>query len=350
MDITDYLDLYGFGELAGQVDQLFPEWNLSLYQLMEQILSGNFKAGAEYLWQGLLLGLRQGVSSYWELFVLLLTLGMTASFYQVFASSFRSHQVADAGYFIFYVALMGILIKAFESMQSIALSFLDQMVLFIRLCVPAFCLCVGTATGSVTATTTYGSALFFLFVVEKVIRSILLPALEVYVLLSVVNGLWEEERLNTLLDQMKSLLQGSMKWILSGVCGVTFVRNAVQPAIDSLTGSTFQKILASIPALGNSADIAWQTAVGAAVLVKNGVGIVVVILLILLSIIPLCMIGVFALVLKADAILLGFFQDNRSVHCMERMGEGGYLLFQLLFSAMTVFLLFIALTILMTNR
>ena len=119
--------------------------------------------------------------------------------------------------------------------------------------------------------------------------------------------------------------------------------------MDSLAGSAFQKMVASIPLLGNVADIAWQTTVGAAVLVKNGVGIALVILLVLLGIAPLCMIGVFTVILKADAILLGLFQDNRSVHCMERMGEGGALLFQLLLSAMTVFFLFIALTVLLTN-
>ena len=348
MDITDYLDLYGLGELAGQVDGLFPDWNLSFYRLLQEVLQGNIKSGLHDLWHGILLGVKGSISSYWELFLLLLTLGIIASFYQIFAASFHNHQIADTGYYIFYVAMMGILIKAFVSMQGIAVEFLNQMVLFIRLCIPAFCLCVGTATGGATATATYGSALFFLFLVEKVLRSIFLPAVEVYILLSVTNGLWEEERLNTLLDQMKSLLQGGMKWMLGGVCGITFVRNAIQPAVDSLAGSAFQKMVASIPLLGNVADIAWQTTVGAAVLVKNGVGIVMVILLFLLGVVPLCMIGVFTLILKADGILLGLFQDNRSVHCMERMGEGGALLFQLLLSAMTVFFLFIALTVMLT--
>lgn len=348
MDITDYLDLYGLGELASQVDGLFSDWNLSFYRLLQEVLQGNIKSGLNELWHGVLLGVKGSISSYWELFLLLLTLGIIASFYQIFAASFHNHQIADTGYYIFYVAMMGILIKAFVSMQSIAVEFLNQMVLFIRLCIPAFCLCVGTATGGATATATYGSALFFLFLVEKVLRSIFLPALEVYILLSVTNGLWEEERLNTLLDQMESLLRGGMKWMLGGVCGITFVRNAIQPTMDSLAGSAFQKMAASIPLLGNVADIAWQTTVGAAVLVKNGVGIVMVILLFLLGVVPLCMIGVFALLLKADAILLGLFQDNRSVHCMERMGEGGVLLFQLLLSAMTVFFLFIALTVMLT--
>lgn len=349
MDITDYLDFYGLGELASQVDGIFPGWNLSFSRLLQEILQGNLRSGLDYLWQGILQGVKSSVSSYWELFLLLLTLGIIASFYQIFAASFHNHQIADTGYYIFYVTMMGILIKAFVSMQGIAVEFLNQMVLFLRLCIPAFCLSVGTATGGATATATYGSALFFLFLVEKVLRSLVLPALEVYVLLSLMNGLWEEERLNTLLDQMKSLLQGGMKWMLGGVCGITFVRNAIQPAVDSLTGSAFQKMVASIPVLGNAADIAWQTTMGAAVLVKNGVGIALVILLVLLGIVPLCMIGVFTLLLKADAILLGLFQDNRSVHCMERMGEGGALLFQLLLSAMTVFFLFIALTVLLTN-
>lgn len=215
--------------------------------------AGKSETGDALFVAGNFTGNKGSISSYWELFLWLLVLGMTASFYQIFAASFRSHQIADTGYYIFYVALMGILLKAFVSMQSIAAAFLEQMVLFIRLCIPAFCLCVGTATGGATATAAYGSALFFLFLVEKVMCSIFLPALEVYILLSVANGLWEEERLNTLLDQMKELLRGGMKWILGGVCGITFVRNAIQPAVDSLTGSAFQKVVASIPLLGNAA-------------------------------------------------------------------------------------------------
>jgi len=350
IDVTDYLDLFGLGELSGEVSGLFPEWDFSVEQILGQVLTGDFTGGFGLLWEQFTAGIRNNLDAYRNLAVLVLVLGILGAFYQVFASAFQNHQIADMGYFLFYLTIVGILLAAFKSIQEMAVGFLNEMVLFLELFFPTFCICVGTATGSATASSTYGLTLIFLFLVEKVVRMFLLPLVGIYVLLSLINGIWEEERLNALLDQMKNFLQAAVKWLLGSVFGVTLIRNAIGPVIDGLTGSAFQKILSSLPTIGGAANLAWQTTIGAAVLIKNSVGVVCMLLLLLLAAMPLCAILVFTALLKVDAVLLGLLEENRIVHCVQRLGDGGMLLLKILFGAMAMFLLFIALTIMTTNR
>ena len=40
MDAIDYLELYGFEELSGEIDDLFPEWGISFEEMVGKLLHG----------------------------------------------------------------------------------------------------------------------------------------------------------------------------------------------------------------------------------------------------------------------------------------------------------------------
>ena len=349
MDAIDYLELYGFEELSGEIDDLFPEWGISFEEMVGKLLHGE---GTEVLFE--LFGQIQNaflaqIESFRTLAVLLLVLGILGSFYQVFAAAFKDHQITDAGYYIFYLALVGILIKSYFGMQRMAMEWIDEMLLFMKLMIPTFCMCVGISNGNCTASSTYTIAAFLMFVVERIVPLVLFPLLSVYAVLALLNELWEEERLGPLLDQMKSLLQFLVKVLLYSVFGITLIRNAISPVIDQFTGSVLQKVVGGLPGIGNAAMLAWQTTMGAALLIKNSVGVVFVMLLIMGSLVPVCNVAAFAVIIKLDTVLLGMLQDNRIVHCMQRLGDSGMLLLRILLGAIGVFVVFIALTVMMTG-
>ena len=133
MDAIDYLELYGFEELSGEIDDLFPEWGISFEEMVGKLLHGE---GTEVLFE--LFGQIQNaflaqIESFRTLAVLLLVLGILGSFYQVFAAAFKDHQITDAGYYIFYLALVGILIKSYFGMQRMAMEWINEMLLFMKL-------------------------------------------------------------------------------------------------------------------------------------------------------------------------------------------------------------------------
>ena len=72
-------------------------------------------------------------------------------------------------------------------------------------------------------------------------------------------------------------------------------------------------------------------------------------LLIMGSLVPVCNVAAFAVIIKLDTVLLGMLQDNRIVHCMQRLGDSGMLLLRILLGAIGVFVVFIALTVMMTG-
>ena len=85
-----------------------------------------------------------------------------------------------------------------------------------------------------------------------------------------------------------------------------------------------------------------ELALGSAMVIKNSIGIVLLMLMLLLCVAPLVKIGLTAGMLKCAAAMMGVVSDKRMVACANRAGDAGLLLFRTTGTAMLLFLISIA--------
>ena len=120
------------------------------------------------------------------------------------------------------------------------------------------------------------------------------------------------------------------------------IQNMVSPALDSLKRDALGKTAASIPGIGNVINGATEVALGTAVLIRNCLGVMGIVVLVLLGLPPVIKLAMNSLVYKLLAALLQPVSDRRMTGCLSAMGEGCRLLLKVLLTLELLLLITIA--------
>ena len=273
-----------------------------------------------------------------NIFAAILILGIVSALFSNFSDIFQNHQVADISFYFLYLLLMAVLMKTFLAASGIASGMVADIVLFIKMFIPTYFMAVGAAQGPASAIVYYQFMLLLAYGVEKLLSSVLLPMIYSYVLLALMNGVWAEERLTLLLECLKKGIGLGLKVALGAVTSLSVFQSMITPVLDSLQGTAVKKAISVIPGIGNLAEGVTEMVVGSAVLIKNSIGLLLLLLLLAICLVPLAKLFLIACVMKGSAALAGIVSDRRITGCTDRVGDGSLLLFRTAFTAVACFL------------
>ena len=333
---------YGLDRLEAGMQTLFPQSTLSLNDLLAQVMKGDILGALTGLFTGTITDFTEQLTGMRNVFIWLLVLGMVSSLMTHFIEIFNKRQVADVGFYFMYLLFNVVLLRCFFLAGETALETLENVILFIKLMIPAYLLSVGLATGAVTAGASTQLMLLVIYGIQNILVQGLLPLVYSMCMLVVINGVWVEEKLTLLID----LLEKGVIWVLKGaigvVTGLSIFQTLVTPAVDSVRTSALQRIVSAIPGVGNAADGVVDLVLGSAVMLKNSIGVVVLILFLVMCTAPLLKIAVIAGLLKCAAAFMGIVSDKRITACANRTGDAGLLLLRTTGTAMLLFMISVA--------
>ena len=156
------------------------------------------------------------------------------------------------------------------------------------------------------------------------------------------SGRTPEERLSLLLELLKKGIGFAQKLALGIITGLSLVQSVILPVVDNLKISALRKTVAAIPGIGNMTEGITELVIGSAVLIKNSMGVLLLFLLLMACLVPLLKLFVIGGVMKLGAALSGVISDKRISGCVDRVGEGCFLLLRCLFTSIALFLIVIA--------
>ena len=334
MDLDVYWQDYGLDRLEEGMRTLFPAETLSLEHLMAQVMQGDVAGAARDLFKGLTADLSSQFSGMRNVFLWLLVTH--------FVEIFDQHQVAEVGFYFMYLLFTVVLLRCFFLAAETAAAALDNVILFIRLMIPAYLISLGLSTGAATAAATTQLMLLVIYGIQNILSGWLVPLTYSMCMLVVINGIWVEEKLTLLID----LLEKGIGWILKGalgvVTGLSIFQALITPVVDSVKNSALQKILSALPGVGNTADGVVELVLGSAVMIKNSIGVVLLLLFLALCAAPLLKIALISGVLKCAAAFMGIVSDKRITSCADRTGDAGLLLLRTAGTGMLLFLISVA--------
>lgn len=341
---------YGLDELQEGIDELFPAYDISLDRLLHKLFEGDVVGTLAEFLQEIIAQLSGETLGLKNVLVWLLVLGVASALMSHLVEVFDKHQVADLSFYFMYLLMSAVLLKCFTEAAQTAVEALESIVLFGRLLIPVYLLTVGLATGSVTAGAYYQLLLILLYGVERLLLGVVIPLVYSYCLLSVVNGIWIEEKLSLIIELLEKIISWILKASVGVVTGVSVFQSILTPVLDSVRKGAWQKAVSVIPGIGSGAEGAMELVVGSAVVIKNSVGLVLLILLLFLCAIPLLKMFVISFLLKASAAFMGIVSDKRITACVNRTGDASLLLFKTAGTAFVLFLISLAVVATATNR
>lgn len=337
-------------ELSANFERLFPVHEDLWEGLFTRVLQGDILGAFGHLLKALTYELSGGIGDMKEIFLWLLILGMVSAVMAHFIAIFDKHQVAELSFYFMYLLMVAVLSRCFRETAACAAEAMDNIVMFVRMMLPTYLISVGVVTGSATAAAGYQMMLFLIWGVEEILIGIVLPFINGYLILSLVNAIWTEEKLSLFIDFIGKGIGWMIKGILGLVTGLSLFQSFLTPVIDTLRGSVLNKTLAALPGIGNGVEGVLELALSSGLVIKNGVGIVLLFLLLFLCAGPLLRILVMSVLLKGAAAMMGLVSDKRITSCTNRVGDAGFLLLKTTFSTMLLFLISIAVVITSARR
>ena len=350
MNIENLYDQMELGQIEEQFEALFPKWELSFQELFTEIVNGNGMEAFSGQVKELLYMVTAEMDAVKYICITLLLIGIISTVFTNFSSIFPSQQIGDFGFQFTYLILIIFLLKVNAEVFSVARTGIEGMVSFLQVFLPAYFLVVGAAGGSATALGFYQVFLIGIYFVEQILIVWILPLVSCYMLLCIMNGIWEEERLGVFVKMLKGSIQTFLKLLLTVAVGSGIFQSMITPVIDAVKLNTVKKTVEVLPGIGELADGSIQVVLGMSVLVKNTMGIIFMVLILMVCALPVIKVFFFMIVVKGSAGLMGLSADKRIINCTNSFGDGIMLLLQTIITAVMFFLILVILITFSANR
>lgn len=343
MDAVTLWNEYGMEELNNNLSGFFPEMEWNLKELFNRIISGDVWGALVSFTKQIFEAMSGQAGGLKSMIVWLLILGMVSAVFVHFGDIFENHQISDLSFYFIYLLLISVLVRGYMEIAQTAEEIIANIILFMKLFVPTYLVAVGAAGGSATAYGYYQIMMLLLYGMEKAMSLLILPLINGYIFLVFMNGIWGEDRLVLLMECVKKVISYGIRIALGAITGIGLFQSMILPAVDSLKNTTLQKAVGAIPGIGDAADGIAQIVLGSAVLIKNSIGLVMLLLLLSMCIFPVVKILVIACTFKGCAAVMGMTGDKRICECTDRIGDGGLLLLKTTLTVIALFMITVAL-------
>lgn len=269
----------------------------------------------------------------------ILALAIAFSILMQMTSSLQKSYISNLGFLGIYLILMMLLMKLFLIMSGIAEGFFTKLVEFMRMLQPVFCVSMVFSAGSISAGAYYQLLLLLIYVVDVVFAKVLLPGVQVYMVLQLVNHMLDEQRFSRTAALLCDGIHWCMKALATAVIGLNIVQGLLAPGIDGLKRSMVANTVRVIPGAGQVMNSMTEILAGSAMLIKNSVGAAALVILAVLSFLPLVKIAAFMLLYRGCAALMEPVSDKRFCAAVSALGQSAALYLKLMFYAVMLFFL-----------
>lgn len=333
---------FEFSEIEDLLDDIFPEKKTDFQDLIKKMLSGQTEPSLQvigemisdqffYEWKSSKAGM-----------VHILLIVIVAAVFTNFSNVFQNQQISEISFYVLYLLLITIGLNSFRILIVSASENLERLIGFMKVLGPVYFLAVAFAAGSSTSILFYNLVLLLIYLVELVILNFLIPFVQVYIVVKVMNNLSEEDYLSKFAELCETVIAWTLKTLLAGVTGVNIIQGLLSPAIDSLKRSVVGRSAEAIPVVGDAIGGVTEVMLGTAVLIKNGIGVAGALVCIGICLVPIIQMAVVNLLYKLIAAMIQPVSDKRIVGCISSIADGSQMLLRIIFTTGVLFLLTIA--------
>lgn len=333
---------FDFSEIDNSLQKIFPEEKMDFKSLVTALIEGDGKNAGELIMDFISDQFAYEFRYNRQNLAYMLLIAVIAAIFTNFSNAFQNRQVTEISFYVLYILLITMCLNAFRIAMSGIEGHLETLLDFMRVLCPSYFLAVAIASGSSSSLIFYNIVLFLIYVVEVLILRFLLPVINIYIMVQVLNYLAGEEYLSQFAELLSKMVTWILKTLVTCVIGINVIQGMLAPAIDALKRSALTKTAEAIPGIGNAIGGVTDVVLGTAVLIKNGIGMAGAAVMIAICAIPIVQMALMTLMYKLTAALVQPVSDKRITGCISSVSQGYELLMKVVFSTGLLFLLTIA--------
>lgn len=251
----------------------------------------------------------------------LVLIAVVAALLKVLSDSFQTKSVAEMGFYVCYLALVGLIFTSFRYALGITTDMVSQVSQFVQVSIPVVVSLV-FMTGQVAGGTAYHSLfLFGIWAMNTWLMPVLLTFISFLVTVQVINYLTESELLKHLTGLLATVVKKGTKGFAALFLFVLGLQRISAPLLDNLTTRGVRLTVNAVPVVGGALSGAVDSIFYLAQTGKNGVIVAVVVGLIYLGMVPLIKLFIMMFLYKMVAVVVEPVADKRIVKCLDTVGN-----------------------------
>lgn len=320
----------------------------SIRQYVTDILAGKTRFSFADIWERVQSQVIDQWDSQRHTLLRILALSVFAGIFVRFAGTIGDGDLGETGFYVVYLLLVGIVTTAFFGAYEVACGALEQLVDFMKVLIPSFSLALCYGGGVQSSLVFYETMLIAMGLLEMLMKNILLPGVQIYFFLGVINQL-AEHRFSRMVELIGSILRWSIKILFGVLIGYQGIQGMLIPVMDRVRNNTVWQTAKGLPGVGNTVGSVMDTVLGSGVLIKSAVGVGGLIAIIVLCLYPLLKLLVFTFLYKAGGAAVQPISDRRVVMILQSAAASGKILLGYLVASTLMFLLSITIILVGTN-
>lgn len=347
--MDSYIEFYG-GILEDGADKtggiFFGEEEVSPLKLLKKAASGDLESDIPQLMKKLFMLLLGEVSGAFRMTAAVLGLSVLGSCLSHLDSGFGKSPSGKAAYYAVYILIAGIVSASFCDAAKGAADAVRNLGMFMRLIVPAVITALVTSGAAVSASVFEPVLISVIEISVSLIEHVMIPLVMVTAGINIISGLTEEYKA----DRLVKLLSSAVKWGL-GVMMTVFISTAglqsiAATGVDSLTLKLSKFAAANlIPVVGGILAESCETVMKCSAVIKNSVGVVGIIAVILTALTPILKISATLIIFRLSAAAAEPVGDPKIIKCISQLADSISLLFSMLAAVTVMFVIILTVTV-----
>lgn len=273
----------------------------------------------------------------------ILTISLISSILTNLQGTFENSSVSELANYISYVLIAILVIASFSQAMEIARGAVDKMVNFMQIILPIL-LTLLTATGGLnTRILFHPMILVTVNIIGVLIRNIILPLIFFSFIISIISNISNRAEFGKLSELVRQAITFIITGSLTLFIGIITIYG-LGTKVDGLTIRTAKFAIDKfIPIVGGFLSDAVDAVIGCSGILKNGLGFIGLITLLLICLIPIIKIVILLFSYKLITVVIQPIGSENLVEFFDQVGKSLLLLLVSLISTATMF--FITITI-----
>ncbi|MFT5874021.1 MAG: stage III sporulation protein AE [Clostridium sp.] len=258
-------------------------------------------------------------------------------------SAFNNESLSNIAYFACYGVMIVLITKSFYIGVELAKNTILAMSDFMAALMPVLMMLLASVGGFTQAALLDPVIMGFATVSSRIYVDILIPIIFMSFVLQFVKNISSDYKIDNLTKLLKQIAIWVQGIVMTVFIAVITLRSIASKTIDQVTIKTAKFAVDTfVPVVGKCLSDAISTVAGYSLLLKNaisGLGLVILIIIVLFPIIKLL---IMAFLYKVAAALIEPVSDNRTVDCINSVGDSIILLMSCVISVSVMFFIMVA--------
>lgn len=328
-----------YSELQKTVEQLLPgHLPFTFETMVKRLMSGETESLRDAV-RELTDWLISSVTFPVEHGVRLLFLILFSALFSNLSKAFSKDGTSHIGFLCVYLLMALHIISGFSLSLQVVCEGMDNLCGFVGVLLPMYCISIAVVTGSVTAAGYYQGTVFLMGFFELLTKYCLIPLAQAYLMLAFASCMQKRPIFQRLLELIVSLFSWIRKTLLGLVLALGAVQGILTPAIDGLKRTAFVRSVSVLPGIGDLIGGAFETVMGAGVVLKNAIGMAGVLFLMLVVAVPMTKLALQYLIYRILAAISEPVTQEMTEQFLHHMGIAHRLLLETFALGIMIFLL-----------